>query len=125
MTALEPLVARTSDFIRDTVIPVEYDVIVHGRVVDDALRLDLQKKAKDAGVFGPLSDVRYGGLGLDTRAQARVLEAAGASLLGPLSVNGSRPTTATSICLRMRAPPSRRNGIWRRSRRGTSDRRSP
>ncbi|MFE5706145.1 acyl-CoA dehydrogenase family protein [Rhodococcus koreensis] len=91
MTALEPLVARTADFIRDTVIPVEYEVVAHGRVVDDALRLDLQKKAKDAGVFGPLSDVRYGGLGLDTRAQARVLEAAGASLLGPLSVNGSAP----------------------------------
>lgn len=91
MTPLELLIDKTSAFIRDDVIPVEREVIVDGRVVDDSLRRDLQKKAKDAGVFGPLSDVRHGGLGLNTRAQARVLEAAGASLLGPLALNSSAP----------------------------------
>lgn len=82
---------KTTRFIRDQVVPVEREVIVDGRVMDDALRLDLQKKAKEAGVFGPLSDPKYGGLGLDTRAQAQVLEAAGASLLGPIAVNAWAP----------------------------------
>lgn len=85
------LVARTAAFVQEHVLPVEREVIVEGRVVDDEMRLELQRKAKDAGVFGPLSDTEYGGLQLSTRAQARVLEASGASLLGPLSVNASAP----------------------------------
>ncbi|WP_433664438.1 acyl-CoA dehydrogenase family protein [Nocardia sp. CA-128927] len=91
MTTVGQLVEQTTRFIRDQVVPVEREVIVDGRVMDDALRLDLQKKAKEAGVFGPLSDPKYGGLGLDTRAQAQVLEAAGASLLGPIAVNAWAP----------------------------------
>ncbi|WP_069164100.1 acyl-CoA dehydrogenase family protein [Nocardia altamirensis] len=91
MTTVGQLVDKTTQFIRDQVVPVEREVVVDGRVMDDALRLDLQKKAKEAGVFGPLSDPRYGGLGLDTRAQAQVLEAAGASLLGPIAVNAWAP----------------------------------
>ncbi|MEU0874593.1 acyl-CoA dehydrogenase family protein [Nocardia brasiliensis] len=91
MTTVRQLVDKTTQFIRDQVVPVEREVVVDGRVMDDALRLDLQKKAKEAGVFGPLSDPKYGGLGLDTRSQAQVLEAAGASLLGPLAVNAWAP----------------------------------
>ncbi|MFE5460198.1 acyl-CoA dehydrogenase family protein [Nocardia sp. NPDC056564] len=91
MTTVGQLVDKTTRFIRDQVVPVEREVIVDGRVMDDALRLDLQKRAKEAGVFGPLSEPKYGGLGLDTRAQAQVLEAAGASLLGPLAVNAWAP----------------------------------
>ncbi|MFJ4659006.1 acyl-CoA dehydrogenase family protein [Nocardia sp. NPDC088792] len=91
MSAVAELVEQTRQFVIDHVIPVEREVVAGGRVTDDALRLDLQKKAKDAGVFGPLSDPQYGGLGLDTRDQAEVLEAAGASLLGPLAVNAWAP----------------------------------
>ncbi|WP_280404200.1 acyl-CoA dehydrogenase family protein [Nocardia brasiliensis] len=91
MTTVGQLVDKTTQFIRDQVVPVEREVVVDGRVMDDALRLDLQKKAKEAGVFGPLSDPKFGGLGLDTRSQAQVLEAAGASLLGPLAVNAWAP----------------------------------
>ncbi|MFC3439510.1 acyl-CoA dehydrogenase family protein [Nocardia seriolae] len=91
MSAVAELVERTRAFVTEHVYPVEREVVAGGRVTDDALRLDLQKKAKEAGVFGPLSDPRHGGLGLDTRGQARVLEAAGASLLGPLAVNAWAP----------------------------------
>ncbi|WP_433714417.1 acyl-CoA dehydrogenase family protein [Nocardia sp. CA-084685] len=91
MNTVAHVVDKTTQFIRDQVIPVEREVVVDGRVMDDALRLELQKKAKEAGVFGPLSAPEYGGLGLDTRAQARVLEAAGASLLGPIAVNAWAP----------------------------------
>ncbi|SBW25136.1 isovaleryl-CoA dehydrogenase [Candidatus Protofrankia californiensis] len=65
--------------------------MIDGRPMDDALRVELQKAAREAGVFGPLSPVAYGGLGLDTRALAYVLEAAGASLIGPIAVNASAP----------------------------------
>ncbi|MBF6572640.1 acyl-CoA dehydrogenase family protein [Nocardia farcinica] len=91
MTTVAQLVERTAEFIREQVVPVEREVVVDGRVMDDALRLELQKKAKEAGVFGPLSDPRHGGLGLDTVAQAQVLEAAGASLLGPIALNAWAP----------------------------------
>lgn len=82
---------RTRAFIHEHVVPVEREVVVDGRVVDDALRLDLQKAARAAGVFGPLSAPEHGGLGLDTRSLAPVLTAAGESLLGPLSVNCAAP----------------------------------
>ncbi|WP_054813865.1 acyl-CoA dehydrogenase family protein [Nocardia arizonensis] len=91
MTSVANLVEKTTEFVRDHVFPVEREIIVDGRVMDDALRLELQKKAKEAGVFGPLSDPAFGGLGLDTRSQAQVLEAAGASLIGPLAVNAWAP----------------------------------
>jgi alkylation response protein AidB-like acyl-CoA dehydrogenase len=81
------LAERTRRFISDHVFPVEREIVVDGRPMNDALRLELQKAAKEAGVFGPLSPVEYGGLGLDTRAQAQVLEAAGTSLIGPLALN--------------------------------------
>ena len=47
---------KPSAFIAEHVIPVEREVIVDGRIVDDALRLDLQRKAKATAVFGPLSE---------------------------------------------------------------------
>ncbi|MEV6060309.1 acyl-CoA dehydrogenase family protein [Nocardia asteroides] len=108
MTPVPELVDRTRQFVRDHVIPVEREVVAGGRVTDDALRLDLQKKAKEAGVFGPLSDPAYGGLGLDTRAQAEVLEAAGASLLGPLAVNAWAPDDGNIHLLAAVANPEQR-----------------
>ncbi len=108
MTPVPELVEKTRQFVRDHVIPVEREVVAGGRVTDDALRLDLQKKAKEAGVFGPLSDPAYGGLGLDTRAQAEVLEAAGASLLGPLAVNAWAPDDGNIHLLAAVANPEQR-----------------
>lgn len=109
MTPVAELVDKTRQFVADHVIPVEREVVVGGRVTDDALRLDLQKKAKEAGVFGPLSDPEYGGLGLDTRAQAEVLEAAGASLLGPLAVNAWAPDDGNIHLLAAVANPEQRH----------------
>jgi acyl-CoA dehydrogenase len=87
----QQLADRTRAFITDRVLPVEREMIVDGRPVDDALRIELQKAAKEAGVFGPLSSVEHGGLGLDMRGLAVVMEAAGASLIGPLAVNCAAP----------------------------------
>lgn len=87
----QELAARTRAFVTDQVLPVEREMIVDGRSMDDELRVELQKAAKAAGVFGPLSSPAYGGLGLDMRGLATVMEAAGASLIGPLAVNCSAP----------------------------------
>ncbi|WP_226363785.1 acyl-CoA dehydrogenase family protein [Pseudonocardia abyssalis] len=93
------LADRTRAFVREHVFPIEREIIVDGRVMDDGLRVELQKAARQAGVFGPLSPVQYGGLGLDFRAQADVLEAAGSSLIGALALNCWAPDDANIALL--------------------------
>ena len=75
---------------RDVVIPREPEE-QGGHGVDDALRADLQREARAAGLFAPTVAPAYGGLGLDVRGQAVVLEEAGYSLLGPLALNCAAP----------------------------------
>ncbi|HJQ43590.1 MAG TPA: acyl-CoA dehydrogenase family protein, partial [Jatrophihabitantaceae bacterium] len=58
---------------------------------DDGLRVKLQDAAREAGLLAPTAPVEFGGLGLDMRAQAGVLRAAGYSLLGPLALNCAAP----------------------------------
>ncbi|MCX4910791.1 acyl-CoA dehydrogenase family protein [Streptomyces sp. NBC_00878] len=91
MPSPQELAIRTRSFIDDHVLPVERELVVDGRPMDDALRLELQKAAKEAGVFGPMSAVEHGGLGLDMRGAAPVMEAAGTGLIGPLALNCSAP----------------------------------
>ncbi len=91
LEVVRDLARRTVAFVDTDVAPAEREVVVEGRPVDDRLRLELQAAARRAGVFGPLSPVAHGGLGLDTRGQALLLEAAGRSLLGPLALNCSAP----------------------------------
>ena len=101
----EALAARTRTFVETTVLPVEREVIA-GRPVDDTMRVTLQAAAREAGVFGPVSPREYGGLGLDMRGQALVLEAAGRSLIGPLAVHGSAPDDANIELLAAVADPA-------------------
>lgn len=103
-SALE-LAARTRRFITEQVLPVEREIVVDGRPVDDALRLELNKAAMQAGVFGPLSPVEHGGLGLDFRDQAVVLEAAGTSLIGPLALHCWAPDDGNIHLLAHAATP--------------------
>ncbi|MEV2214990.1 acyl-CoA dehydrogenase family protein [Streptomyces sp. NPDC050997] len=91
MPSPQELSVSTRAFVQERVLPVERELVVDGRPMDDALRLELQKAAKEAGVFGPMSAVEYGGLGLDMRGAALVMEAAGTSLIGPLALNCSAP----------------------------------
>ncbi|HWI74687.1 MAG TPA: acyl-CoA dehydrogenase family protein [Baekduia sp.] len=87
---LEALRDRVRAFVRDVVIPAEpRDVSEHG--LDDGLRAELQEAAREAGVFAPTVAAEHGGLGLDHRAQAVVLEEAGYSILGPQAMNCAAP----------------------------------
>ena len=81
---------RVRDFVREVAIPAEArDHSEHG--LDDGLRAELQEKAKQWGVFGPQLDEELGGLGLDLRGSAVILEEAGYSVLGPQALNCAAP----------------------------------
>lgn len=88
---VKALKERTRSFVEEHVIPAEEpgERLDHGP--DPDLRAALQEKARQAGIFAPTAPVRHGGLGLDHRSQAVVLEEAGRSLLGPLALNCAAP----------------------------------
>lgn len=85
------LAERTRQLVRDVVIPVETET--GGRVHDgpEKVRRLLQDAARDAGLLAPHVGREWGGLGLNTLAQAVVFEEAGYSLLGPLALNIAAP----------------------------------
>ncbi|RZK93712.1 MAG: acyl-CoA dehydrogenase family protein [Rhodococcus sp. (in: high G+C Gram-positive bacteria)] len=86
------LVEKTRAFTRDMVLPLEDEN--HGDITaagGDTLRVELQKAAKDAGVFAPHAPVEYGGHGLNMTDRAPVFEEAGYSLFGPVALNIAAP----------------------------------
>lgn len=87
---LRELQQRVRDFVREVAITYEpQDNGSHG--LEDALRGELQSLAKAAGVFAPTVSDDFGGLNLDYRSQAVILEEAGYSLLGPQALNCAAP----------------------------------
>ncbi|MFZ2175833.1 MAG: acyl-CoA dehydrogenase family protein [Rhodococcus sp. (in: high G+C Gram-positive bacteria)] len=86
------LVEKTRAFTRDVVLPIEDE---HGGDINvaggDALRVELQKAAKEAGVFAPHAPIEYGGHGLNMTDRAPVFEEAGYSLFGPTALNIGAP----------------------------------
>src|ERR1700733_7790554 len=91
-SALElELEAKTAAFIRDQIIPYEHDprILEHGP--SDELGVELQAKAKAAGLLVPHLPQAYGGHGLNPRQTATVFRAAGHSLLGPVAMNIMAP----------------------------------
>jgi len=87
--AVTELARRTAEFVRDVVIPIEerYRGVTHA----DTVRAELQRAAKDAGVFAPHVGPAFGGHGLDMCGRSLVFEEAGYSLFGPLALNIAAP----------------------------------
>ena len=85
------LEARTTAFIRDVVIPYEADPRIDHHGPTDELRVELQAKAKAAGLLAPHLPEQWGGYGLTHREQATVFRAAGYSMLGGLAMNIAAP----------------------------------
>lgn len=108
------LVARTADFVRTAVLPVEDrfggDITAAG---GDAQRLVLQGAARDAGLLSPHGPLEYGGLGLGMVARAPVFEAAGYSLFGPLAVNAAAPDEGNVHLLAHVATPEQQEQFLR------------
>ncbi len=65
----------------------------------------LRQKARAAGIYGPHIPKIYGGMELDWRSIAVIFEAAGRSLLGPLSINAAAPDEGNMHLLRRVATP--------------------
>lgn len=105
------LTRRTADFIRDVVIPVEEE---HRGIPDsESVRSELQRAAKQAGVFAPQVPKAYGGHGLDMRSRAAVFEEAGYSLLGPLALNIAAPDEGNMHMLEEIATPEQKDRYLR------------
>ncbi len=89
---VQSLADRTRAFIRERVLPIEDahdgDIAAAG---GEKLRVELQRAARDAGVFAPHAPVEYGGHGLDMSNRAPVFEEAGYSLFGPTALNIAAP----------------------------------
>jgi acyl-CoA dehydrogenase len=98
---------RVRRFIATVAIPAEArDISSHG--IDDALRAELQEEARKAGLFAPQLSQELGGLGLDMRGSAVILEEAGYSLLGPQALNCAAPDEGNMHLLDVVADPEQR-----------------
>jgi acyl-CoA dehydrogenase len=85
------LEARTERFVREVVIPYERDPRIDHHGPTDALRRELQARAREAGLLAPQVDEAWGGYGLSHRETATVLRACGYSMLGPVAMNCMAP----------------------------------
>jgi acyl-CoA dehydrogenase len=98
---------RVAGFVQEVCIPAEpRDVSTHGTPAD--LRAELQDEAKEWGVFGPQLSEELGGLGLDHRGTAVILEECGYSLLGPQALNCAAPDEGNLHMLDLIASPAQR-----------------
>ncbi len=92
MDDLQDLLSVTADFIENTVMPVDDrydgDVTAAG---GDALRIELQGKARALGILAPHAPTETGGRGLTMTERAPVFEVAGRSLFGPMALNINAP----------------------------------
>jgi alkylation response protein AidB-like acyl-CoA dehydrogenase len=88
---LKDLGARVDAFVREEVIPYEGDARWTSHGPTEALRHELNAKAKMAGLLGIHGPKDYGGAGLDHVGKTVVLEAAGYSMLGPPAIHCHAP----------------------------------
>jgi acyl-CoA dehydrogenase len=104
---LTQLRERVASFVQEVCIPAEpRDVSSHG--TPDSLRAELQEEAKKWGIFGPQLSEGLGGLGLDHRGTAVILEECGYSLLGPQALNCAAPDEGNMNLLARIARPEQR-----------------
>lgn len=100
---LNDLVQRTRRFIREVVIPAEPRP---GERLDQATRLGLQEAAREAGIFSPHAEQRFGGLGLPVDQWPAVFIEAGYSPIGPLALNAMAPDEGNMRLLEIVASPA-------------------
>ena len=94
---------RIADFVAAEVIPVEQEVFRAG--FTDERRVELQSRARAAGVFAPQAPAALGGGGFRFDESAVLLEEAGYSLLGPVALNCAAPDEGNIHLLHMTGTP--------------------
>jgi acyl-CoA dehydrogenase len=88
---IQDLAHRVRAFIDREVLPVEQDLIKHNKELTIAQVMDFRAKARAEGIFAPTMPKELGGLGLNIQEWVPVLEVAGRSLIGPLSIHCAAP----------------------------------
>ena len=99
------LVERTTEFVNETVIPYEKDPRNESHGPSDALRVELQAAAREAGLLVPQLPEHLGGHDLNHREMAAVFRAAGYSPLGPIALNIMAPDEGNMHLLHKVATP--------------------
>jgi len=110
---IDELAARVKDFVIRECIPEEAAWRATCHEVSDELRRELMARAKAAGLYGLHLPIEFGGRGLDHRGKAKVLEAAGYSLLGPLALHCAAPDEGNQHLLNVVAKGSQREEYLR------------
>ncbi len=106
MTLLE----RTEEFIRHHVIPAEPPP---GEALDTSTLLELQAKARGAGVFAPHAPAEYGGQGLTIEQWSPIFQAAGYSPIGPSILNCMAPDEGNIHLMSAIATPEQKERFLR------------
>lgn len=110
---LDGLIARTTEFVRDHVIPRERDPRCGAHGPSEDLVAELRGAAREAGLIAPHLPVSLGGHGLDHRGTARLFRAAGYSPLGPLAMNLAAPDEGNMHLLERVATPAQKERFLR------------
>lgn len=88
---VKDVVHRVRQFVDENVIPVETELRTMNEELTHDVLQDLRQRAKSAGVWAPTMPKDLGGMGMNIMEFAPVLETAGRSMLGPLSIHCSAP----------------------------------
>ncbi|MFT3716610.1 MAG: acyl-CoA dehydrogenase family protein [Gordonia sp. (in: high G+C Gram-positive bacteria)] len=103
------LIERTRTFVNDVCLPLENEHQGDAQAAGgDALRLDLNKQAKAAGIFAPHAPKEYGGLGLGMSDRSPIFTAAGRSTFGPLALHLGAPDEGNVHMLAAIADPEQK-----------------
>lgn len=98
-------------FVRDTVVPYERDARWTSHGPTDALRIELNALARQAGLLAPQVEREYGGLGLSHLDRAIVFEEAGWSMLGPIAMHCAAPDEGNMHMLHAIASPAQKEAF--------------
>ncbi|RUM98173.1 acyl-CoA dehydrogenase [Pseudaminobacter arsenicus] len=110
---IDHLAARVREFVIRECIPEEAAWRATGHEVSEDLRRELMARARAAGLYGLHLPSAYGGRDLDHRGKAKILEAAGYSLLGPPALHCAAPDEGNQHLLHVVAQGSQREEYLR------------
>ncbi|RSE88302.1 acyl-CoA dehydrogenase family protein [Achromobacter denitrificans] len=96
---VQDLCERVRRFVDEVAIPAESPAIAREVAALDRSVARLRVQARDAGLYAPQLPEQWGGLGLDWRGLARVLEEAGRGFLGPAALNCAAPDQPNMLTL--------------------------
>ncbi|QCS63689.1 acyl-CoA dehydrogenase family protein [Achromobacter denitrificans] len=96
---VQDLCERVRRFVDEVAIPAESPAIARDVAALDHSVARLRVQARDAGLYAPQLPEQWGGLGLDWRGLARVLEEAGRGFLGPAALNCAAPDQPNMLTL--------------------------